>query len=240
MDPLGSPSPERPRLPDEDGRPWLTILLDALHILDQGLSREVAAEEQRRGVRVGCHAGCTACCESSVPLRSLEVEGIAWYAATRLDESTWQRVRTQLARRDDGLCPFLLDGQCSVRPLRPIACRSFFVFGEPCQAGERLYELRPRDVFDRSEALFERMAMRLLDDPSFEPRADQDEPAAARTGAFYRSARRIKQVEWIPTIDALRNANVRVDTLCEPSAVPEEPREVVPVPPTGSSRVGIS
>lgn len=200
------PSPERSRHPDEAERPWLTILLDALHVLDQGLDREVSDEEQRRGVRVGCHAGCTACCESSVRVRPIEVEGIAWYAATQLDEDTWQRVRARLARPDDGACPLLLDGQCSVRPLRPIACRSFFVLGEPCQVGERLYELRPRDVFDRSEALFERMAMRLLDDTSFERRADQDKRAAYQAGAFYRNARGMPQVDWVARIDALRHA----------------------------------
>lgn len=200
------PSPERARHPDEDERPWLTILLDALHILDQGLSREVSDEEQRRGVRVGCHAGCTACCESSVRVRPIEIEGIAWYAATQLDEDTWQRVKARLSRADDGACPLLLDGQCSVRPLRPIACRSFFVFGEPCQAGERLYELRPRDVFDRSEALFERVAMRLFDDASFERPTDQDERAPCQTGAFYRSSRRMQEVDWIARIDALRGS----------------------------------
>lgn len=195
------PSPARARHPAEDEHPWLTILLDALHILDQGLSREVADAEQRRGVRVGCHAGCTACCESSVRLRPIEIEGVAWYAATQLDEDTWQRVKVRLARADDGTCPLLLDGQCSVRPLRPIACRSFFVLGEPCRPGERLYELRPRDVFDRSEALFERMARRLLDDASFERPAGEDARTAPPLAAFYRHARRMHEIDWLARID---------------------------------------
>jgi Fe-S-cluster containining protein len=198
--------PARPREPDEDEHPWLTILLDALHVLDHGLAHEVAAEEQRRGVRVGCHAGCTACCESSVPLRPIEVEGIAWYAGTRLDEDTWRRLEARLTRPEHGVCPFLLDGQCSVRPLRPIACRSFFVFGEPCRVGERLFELRPRDVFDRSEALYERMALRLLDDSSFGLRSDEDKRAAYHAGAMYRSALRMQQVDWVATIEAVRDA----------------------------------
>ena len=200
------PTPARPREPDEDEHAWLTILLDALHILDQGLTQEVSAEEQRRGIRVGCHAGCTACCQSSVRLRPIEIEGVAWYAATRLDDDTWRRVAAQLSRPDDGVCPFLLDGQCSVRPLRPLACRSFFVFGKPCEVGERLFELRPNDVFDRSEALFERVAMRLLDDASFELRGEQDKHAAYHGGAFYRRALNMQQVDWVATIDALREA----------------------------------
>jgi len=198
--------PVRPREPDEDEHPWLTILLDALHILDHGLTDEVSAEEQRRAVRVGCHAGCTACCQSSLRLRPIEIEGIAWYAATRLDEGTWRRVKEQLARPDGGVCPLLLDGQCSVRPLRPITCRTFFVFGEPCRVGERLFEIRPRDVFERSEALYERMALRLLDDASFELRDDQDKRTAYHAGAMLTSALRMQQVDWIATIDALREA----------------------------------
>lgn len=197
--------PARPREPDEDDYPWLTILLDALHILDQGLSREVPAEEQRRQVRVGCHAGCTACCQSNVRLRPIEVEGVAWYAATRLDEPTWRRVRAQLSRPDAGICPFLLDGQCSVRPLRPINCRTFFVFGEPCKVGERLVENRLDDIFEHSEPLNERVALRLFDDTSFGLSSDEDKRAAYRTGTMYLSALRMQQVDWIATIDALRD-----------------------------------
>jgi Fe-S-cluster containining protein len=210
MPPSMDPSPDEP--------PSLAILRDALRILDEGLTHEVSAEEQRRGVRVGCHAGCTACCESSVRVRPIEIEGIVWYAATQLDEDTWRRVEARLSRPDDGVCPFLLDGQCSVRPLRPVACRSFFVFGEPCRSGERLYELRAGDVFDRSEALFERVVLRLLDDPSFGPRPDEDEPAADRTGAFYRKARRLQQVDWVATIAALRDAR-RCDERSRDAAV---------------------
>jgi Fe-S-cluster containining protein len=198
--------PERPREPDEDEHAWLTILLDALHVLDHGLADEVAVEEQRRGVRVGCHAGCTACCQSRLRLRRIEIEGIAWYASTRLDQDTWNRVKAQLAREDDGVCPFLLDGQCSVRPLRPITCRTFFVFGEPCRVGERLFQIRPGDVFDRSEALDERVAMRLLDDESYGLGDEQAKLAAYRTSMMYMSALDLQQVDWVATIDALREA----------------------------------
>jgi Fe-S-cluster containining protein len=198
--------PARPREPDEDEQPWLTILLDALHILDQGLAHEVSTEEQRRGARVGCHAGCTACCQSDLRLRPIEVEGIAWYAATRLDEDTWQRVKAQLARPDGGVCPFLLDGQCSVRPVRPLTCRTFFVFGEPCRVGERLFQLRSRDIFEHSDALYERMAVRLLDDESFGLGDDEDRHAAYHAGAMTSRRLRLLQVDWIATIDALRSA----------------------------------
>lgn len=207
MDPL----PARSCEPDEDDYPWLTILLDALHILDHGLSQEVPAEEQRRGLRVGCHAGCTACCQSNVRLRPIEVEGIAWYAATRLDEPTWRRVKAQLAQPDGPTCPFLLDGQCSVRPLRPITCRTFFVFGPSCKVGERLLETRFGDIFEHSEELNERVALRLFDDTSFGLSSDRDKRAAYRTGTMYRSAMRMLQVDWIATIDALRDARQQDD-----------------------------
>jgi uncharacterized protein len=200
------PSPARPREPDEDEFPWLTILLDALQLLDEGLSREVAAGEQRRGVRVGCHAGCTACCQSNVRLRPIEIEGIAWYAATRLDEDTWRRVKAQLSGPEGATCPFLLDGQCSVRPLRPLTCRTFFVFGQPCRVGERLLETRLGDVFEHSDALAERVALRLFDDTSFGLRSDDEKRAAYQRGVMYMSALRMQHVDWVVTIDALRDA----------------------------------
>jgi Fe-S-cluster containining protein len=206
------PPPARRREPDEDDYPWLTILLDALQILDHGLSQEVPAEEQRRGTRVGCHAGCTACCQSNVRLRPIEIEGIAWYAATRLDEQTWRRVRVQLLEPDGPVCPFLLDGQCSVRPLRPITCRTFFVFGTPCKVGERLLETRFDDIFEHSEPLHERVALRLFDDPSFGLSGDDQKRAAYHKGAMFHSALRMLQVDWVATIDALREAHRRDDS----------------------------
>ncbi|MCA9709028.1 MAG: YkgJ family cysteine cluster protein [Myxococcales bacterium] len=198
--------PARSREPDEDDQPWLTILLDALHILDQGLHHEVSSQEQQRGDRVGCHAGCTACCQSNVRLRPLEIEGIAWYASTRLDDATWGRLRVRLGGPDDGTCPFLLDGQCSVRPVRPITCRTFFVFGEPCKAGERLFQLRSRDIFDPSDALLERTALRLFDDESFGLEDEPAKRAAYHAGRMYRSALGMPDVDWVATIDSLRDA----------------------------------
>lgn len=197
-------SPPRSREPDEDDHPWLTILLDALQILDDGLSQEVSDEERRRGVAVGCHAGCTACCQNDLRLRPIEVEGIAWYASTRLDEPTWQRVRARLLQPERGVCSFLLDGQCSVRPMRPMICRKFFVFGEPCKVGERLVTLRRGDIFDQSADLSERVAMRLFDDESFGLQDEAAQRAAYQGGMMLRSTVRMAQVDWVATIDALR------------------------------------
>ncbi|MGE5174606.1 MAG: YkgJ family cysteine cluster protein, partial [Betaproteobacteria bacterium] len=43
-------------------------------------------------------------------------------------------------------CPFLLDGSCSIHPLRPIGCRQFNVFTTPCTPGEDPYYTRRADV----------------------------------------------------------------------------------------------
>ncbi|MCA9648620.1 MAG: YkgJ family cysteine cluster protein [Myxococcales bacterium] len=214
--------PPRPREPDEDDYPWLTILLDALHILDEGLDREVSAEEQRRGTRVGCHAGCTACCQSDLRLRPIEVEGIAWYASTRLDDQTWARLQTRLAAPDDGVCPFLLDGLCSIRPLRPMTCRKFFVFGEPCKPGERLFALRQGDIFEQSEGLSEQVAMRLLDDASFGLRGEHEKQAAYHGGAMVLGKVRLLQIDWVATIGALRDEG-RPEEDAGERAEPSEP-----------------
>ncbi|MBM4135203.1 MAG: hypothetical protein FJ241_00005 [Nitrospira sp.] len=43
-------------------------------------------------------------------------------------------------------CPFLIEDACSVHPMRPIACRQFIVFGNPCVDGEGPYYTRREDV----------------------------------------------------------------------------------------------
>lgn len=197
---------ERDTDPAEQGRPWLTILLDALAILDRGLHDELAVAQRTRDDAIGCHAGCAACCQSGLRLRAIEIEGIAWYAAERMERETWRRVREQLSGPDTGVCPFLVDGLCSVRPLRPITCRRFFVFGRPCRVGEPIFQTRRADIFRHSGALTERVAMRLFDDDSFGLPTERDKRHALRNGLWLRSTVALLSVDWIATIETLRDA----------------------------------
>jgi len=43
-------------------------------------------------------------------------------------------------------CPFLLDGACSVHPMRPVACRQFNVLNKACADGEDAFHTRKNDV----------------------------------------------------------------------------------------------
>jgi len=144
----------RPLEPDEAQGPWLTILLDAYHILTIGTTLAITDEVTRRGVPPACGAGCAACClRPEVPVSQLELLGIWWYVVERLPAEERLRLNERLLRhRDSRTCPFLAEGRCSIYPLRPLACRFLHVFGSPCKTEEIPVETRPQDVWLPREA----------------------------------------------------------------------------------------
>jgi Fe-S-cluster containining protein len=93
---------------------------------------------------IACSAGCDACCRQKIACTIPEAIGIAaWLSEKPAEEQ--QRVREASRRLHDesaalddlgrvrtGLpCPLLVDGQCSIYEIRPIACRAAFSFDRP-------------------------------------------------------------------------------------------------------------
>ena len=77
----------------------------------------------------------------------LELQGISWYVCEVLRGKDRTCVREQLASYPDiGHCPFLVDGLCAVRPVRPLSCRQFFVLTRPCTENEDVTRTRPDDI----------------------------------------------------------------------------------------------
>jgi Fe-S-cluster containining protein len=148
-DKSGIPSRRR-RYPDDEKRlPWLPLLLDAYAIADEGVSLAIRDEKKRRNQRLACGKGCGNCCEhqTDLPLFPHELVGIYWYVSEKLSTSVRARVKDQLAgHTPDSPCPFLIDGSCSIHPLRPVGCRQFNVFNKPCLADEDPYYTRREDV----------------------------------------------------------------------------------------------
>ena len=145
----------RPREADEGEHPWLTLLLDAYHILTLGTGIGLQEEEARRGRKVGCGAGCASCCmRPEVPLSQLELLGMWWYVMEKLDPETQAKLKERLMRRRTFLeCPFLMEARCVVYPFRPLACRFLHVFGAPCKPEEIPVQDRPGDVWLPREAI---------------------------------------------------------------------------------------
>ena len=140
----------RLHFPEEEKRlPWLPMLLDAYAIADTGIAVALRDAEKKQKKKLACGKGCGNCCEhqKDLPLYPHELVGIYWYVSEKLPASTRDALKSRLAAHTaDSACPFLIDGSCSIHPLRPIGCRQFNVFTTPCAPGEDPYYTRRDDV----------------------------------------------------------------------------------------------
>ncbi|MFC1588715.1 YkgJ family cysteine cluster protein [Pseudomonadota bacterium] len=141
--------PQRLSFPADEGKfPWLSILLDAYNIIDQGVSTAIN-REQKQGRVLACAKGCCSCCSThqDIPVYPLELMGMSWYVIEKLQPPLREKLKHQLQNLDKvDTCPFLLDGACSIHPMRPIACRQFNVLDKACADGEDAFHTRKHDV----------------------------------------------------------------------------------------------
>jgi len=102
---------------------------------DQITSEVLSAEANH----IDCHSGCAYCCYYRVEARAYEIVIIAEYIKSHFSE---QQKRNLVARAEKNLeevkglsrkeqlatnqeCQFLLNGECSIYPVRPLKCRDF-------------------------------------------------------------------------------------------------------------------
>ena len=100
------------------------------------ITSEVLAKE---GNHIDCQPGCSFCCYYKVEARAYEIVVIVDYVKSHF---SGPQQATLLARAEQNLeemkglsraeqlatnqaCLFLLDGQCSIYPVRPVKCRDF-------------------------------------------------------------------------------------------------------------------
>jgi Fe-S-cluster containining protein len=158
-------SPRESYPDDEAKHPRLSALLDMYHAVDIGISIELEEERNKHRSALACHKGCGNCClRPNVPVTSLELSGILWYATEKLKGEIREQVKQQLVHHTQSpQCPFLVNSLCSIYPLRPNACRIIFTFGEPCKPGEKLNLIRPEDTWAFSKGnLVRRVVMTML------------------------------------------------------------------------------
>jgi len=140
----------RLRFPEDEGRfRWLPMLLEAYAMVDTGVEAAIREREGGQGLKLACRRGCGSCCRSQtdVPLYPLELAGIYWYAAEKITGAARAALKERLLFfAKDRPCPFLIEGACSIHPMRPVSCRQFNVFGSPCGEGEDPYFTRRGDV----------------------------------------------------------------------------------------------
>lgn len=178
---------------DEEKYDWLPMLLDAYKIADDGTAKCLKAS----GKGSPCSKGCYACClNPSVPINPIEIAGISWYCAEKITGQLRKKLKQKLLKHnDDSLeCLFLIEGSCSIYPLRPLACRQFYVFGEKCKPFEDILKTRPQDIlrFDRKYA--KKVAMKIL--PFFEIFKDSDKIKAFDDGFIMAVSIEMHRLDW--------------------------------------------
>ncbi len=188
---------KRLSFPDEEKKySWLKLLLDAYFIIDRGVAVSIESG-QRKGRKPACRRGCAACCSThkDIPVYPLELRGISWYVT----EKTAGRAREMLKKQVSGLkktssCPFLLEGACSIHPLRPMACRQFNVFGMPCKEGEDPYYTRRRDVMDPVKKYVDQAFFLML--PFYGIEKQSERIRIVETGAFHKMVKELHSCDW--------------------------------------------
>ena len=128
--------------------PGMSLLLDAFALVDCGVAESIALQ----GEPSACGPDCCQCCIQPIPATPLEILALRLYAELELPPARREALKATFAlfhgkRATLGdACPFLLEKSCGVYPVRPIACRRYVVFGQPCKAGEDAIQTRPADV----------------------------------------------------------------------------------------------
>lgn len=76
---------------------------------------------------IACRRGCAACCKMNVSITSIEAERLAVATGRKMVPQV-QPSRHALDKFSGAPCPFLVDDECSVYEVRPLACRVHYSF----------------------------------------------------------------------------------------------------------------
>jgi Fe-S-cluster containining protein len=192
---------------DEKRLPWLPMLLDAYAIADTGIAVALRDAERKQKKKLACGKGCGNCCEhqKDLPLYPHELVGIYWYVSEKMAAPMREALKNRLAAHaPDSPCPFLIDGSCSIHPLRPVGCRQFNVFTTPCAPGEDPYYTRRNDVL---VPLAEYTDRAFAEAAPFYPKQGTDIAGAVK---FIRSQiMNLHVFDWMKLVSILEQAGLR-------------------------------
>jgi Fe-S-cluster containining protein len=181
---------------DERKRSWLKLLLDAYHILDKGVAKAIEVEQQK-GRELACSKGCSNCCSThkDIPIYPMEIVGISWYVAEKIKGAMREILKAQLGNfKKGGPCPFLIEGVCSIHPMRPMACRQFNVFGRPCEESEDPYYTRREDVMYPVKKYVDQAFFIML--PFYGVENESERIKIVETGAFHKMVKELHDCNW--------------------------------------------
>ena len=189
---------------DEAKYQWLSMLLDAYHVNNWGTSKELKLEIQKRKQKPACHKSCHNCClRPEAPISEIELNGISWFVSEKIDDKELRsQLKTQLINHEETTrCPFLIFEVCSIYPLRPIACREFFVFGKPCDVDEQIIETRREDVWSPSRNTARKTAFKIL--PYYGFNSEADKLKAYEDGFIHRKSMPMHSCDWKRMVETM-------------------------------------
>lgn len=136
----------------ERSLPGASLLLEGCALVDASVAAAMEAAA-RNGRSLACGPGCDVCCRQPIPVTPLEFLLMRVWLRFRADEDSRARLEarhlTRLRDEPSPLrrpCPFLLEGGCTVYPVRPLACRRYLVLDRRCAPGEDCSASRPEDL----------------------------------------------------------------------------------------------
>jgi Fe-S-cluster containining protein len=187
---------KRRSFPEEKESPWLSMLLDAYHIINKGIAKAIEAEG-KRGRKLACEEGCSNCCSThrDIPIYPLELMGISWYVAEKLTGDVRDILKQQLADyKWADHCPFLIEGSCSIHSMRPMACRQFNVFTKQCEEGEDPYYTRNDDVLPPVKKYVDQAFFIML--PFHGVEKESEKIKAVESGALNKTVKVLQECNW--------------------------------------------
>jgi Fe-S-cluster containining protein len=188
---------KRKRYPEDEKRyPWLSILLNTYHLIDIEYLKYINEDQKKRNKRIACKKGCYTCCiKHSVPISQPEIQGISWYVIEKLKGLLRVRVKEQLKMFNEiEHCPFLVNKVCAIYPVRPIACRVFFVYTRPCLPDEDLLSSRLSDILPPNREISKKSALVLF--PLFEITELDEQIEAFENGLLLELSRPMHEIDW--------------------------------------------
>ncbi len=197
----------RPVFPEDEARlPWLSLLLEAYAVIDRGVSIAISRQKRKHNKRPACRERCAACCRTNtdIPVYPLELAGITWYVAEKLQQPVRDTLEQQLSSRSsEPPCPFLIDGICSIYPVRPVACRQYIVLGRPCAQNEDPYHTRPEDLLTPIQDFTDEAFFIML--PFYGIAGDADRQRAIRNRFIHTKLQNIFSCNWKSLAEKIRN-----------------------------------
>ncbi|HTR45750.1 MAG TPA: YkgJ family cysteine cluster protein [Thermodesulfovibrionales bacterium] len=188
----------RLRFPEDEVRfTWLPLLLDAYEAINAGVMVALNRERRRANRSLACTTSCDTCCRmnTDIPLYPLELAGLYWYCIEKMTGDDRQILKAQLkAHSGKPPCPFLLRKNCSVYPLRPMACRQFIVFGRTCEEGEDPFFTRRQDVMTPLADFVNKALCSLM--PHHGITSAEDQARALRQGIMNKLVKNLQEYDW--------------------------------------------